>query len=593
MTFKELGLRQEVLEAVASLGFENPTPIQEQAIPQLLTGEQDFVGLAQTGTGKTAAFGLPMASLLNFDINEVQAIILSPTRELGIQIGKDIEAFIKHIKGAKVTTVYGGASIEPQIKALKRGPQIVVATPGRMVDILNRKVVSLNNVSIAVLDEADEMLNMGFKDDLNAILDKTPNTKNVWLFSATMPNDVRKISKDYMTNPFELTVGTQNSGNENIEHEYYVVDERNRYYALKRVIDFNPDIYGLIFCRTRRETQVVAEKLIQDGYSADSLHGDLSQAQRDVVMKKFRTKQIQILVATDVAARGIDVDEITNVINYNLPDEIEIYNHRSGRTGRAGKKGISSVFVTNRESSKIKHIEKIIQRKFKKMMVPDGKEICEKQLFSMIQEIKSSQVDEKEIASYLPSIMNELQDLSKEELIIKLVGTEFNRFLAYYKNARDINAAEKGGRDDREQQDDNSDRLFINIGAKDGFNKGSFISYLCDETGVSGKNFGRIDMMDSFSFFQIEKQFSQDIISNLSEKEVDGRKLRVEIAGPKQGSGGNTRSARNRKGGSGFSGNRRSAGGSNDRRGGDKRTPVTASGGRRTGGSGERKRFKR
>ena len=337
MTFKELGLRSEVLEGVSALGFENPTPIQEQAIPKLLTGKEDFVGLAQTGTGKTAAFGLPIASLIDFSINEVQAIILSPTRELGIQIGKDLQDFTKYIKGAKVATVYGGAAIEPQIKNLKKGPQIVVATPGRMVDILNRRVVSLSNVQIAVLDEADEMLNMGFKDDLNAILDKTPDTKNVWLFSATMPNEVRRIAKNYMTNPFELTVGTQNSGNENIDHHYYVVNDKNRYYALKRVLDYYPNIYGLIFCRTRRETQVVAEKLIQDGYNADSLHGDLSQAQRDTVMNKFRSKTIQILVATDVAARGIDVDDITNVINYNLPDEIEVYNHRSGRNSKSWK----------------------------------------------------------------------------------------------------------------------------------------------------------------------------------------------------------------------------------------------------------------
>ena len=579
MTFKDLGLREEVLKAVESLGFETPTPIQQQAIPELLTGDQDFIGLAQTGTGKTAAFSLPMASLLDFDKNEVQAIVLSPTRELGIQIGKDIEAFIKHIKGAKIATVYGGASIEPQIKALKRGPQIVVATPGRMVDILNRRVVSLENVDIAVLDEADEMLNMGFKEDLNAILDRTPETKNVWLFSATMPNDVRKISKDYMFNPLELTVGAQNSGNENISHEYYVVDERNRYFALKRVIDFNPDIYGLVFCRTRRETQQVAEKLIQDGYSADSLHGDLSQAQRDVVMKKFRTKQIQILVATDVAARGIDVNDITNVINYNLPDEIEVYNHRSGRTARAGKKGISSVFVTNRESGKIRQIEKIIKRKFEKLMVPSGKEICEKQLFSMIEGIKSSEIDEEEIAAYLPSIMEQLQDLSKEELIVKLVGTEFNRFLAYYKNSRDINAAERGGKGGREEQDENSDRLFINIGAKDGFNTGAFISFLCEETGVVGKAFGKIDMMDSFSFFQLEKQFSKDVIEKLSEKEVDGRKIRIELAGPKKG---------------GSSGGRR--GGSNKRgnfRGGNRRSGDKRSGDRRSSGGGDRRRFRK
>ena len=561
MTFKELGLREEVLQAVESLGFENPTPIQEKAIPQLLTGDQDFVGLAQTGTGKTAAFGLPMANLVDFSINQVQAIVLSPTRELGIQIGKDIEDFVKQIKGAKVATVYGGASIEPQIKALKKGPQIVVATPGRMVDILNRKVISLEHIDIAVLDEADEMLNMGFKEDLNAILDKTPDTKNVWLFSATMPSEVRRIAKNYMFNPFELTVGTQNSGNENISHEYYVVDERNRYYALKRVIDFNPNIYGLIFCRTRRETQVVADKLIQDGYSADSLHGDLSQAQRDVVMKKFRTKQIQILVATDVAARGIDVDDITNVINYNLPDEIEVYNHRSGRTARAGKTGISSVFVTNREKGKIRQIEKIIKRKFEKRLVPEGKEICEKQLFSLIEGIKSSEVDEEEISAYLPAIMQELQDLTKEELIVKLVGTEFNRFLAYYKNSRDINVAEKSDGGGRDAQDANSDRLFINIGAKDGFNKGAFISYICDESGVSGKVLGKIDMMDSFSFFQIEKEFTQEVISKLGEKELDGRALRIEVAGPRKNAGSDRKG---RKGGRNrratFSGNRRSTG---------------------------------
>lgn len=555
-TFKELGLRQEVLEGVSALGFTQPTPIQEQAIPQLLTGDQDFVGLAQTGTGKTAAFGLPMASLIDFSINEVQAIILSPTRELCIQIGKDIENYIKFIKGAKVATVYGGAAIEPQIKMLKRGPQIVVATPGRMGDILNRKVVSLSNVGIAVLDEADEMLNMGFKEELNAILDRTPDTKNVWLFSATMPDEVRRIAKNYMFNPFELTVGVQNSGNENIEHYYYVVDERNRYYALKRVIDFYPEIYGLIFCRTRRETQVVAEKLIQDGYNADSLHGDLSQAQRDAVMNKFRNKTIQILVATDVAARGIDVDDITNVINYNLPDEIEIYTHRSGRTGRAGKTGISSIFVTPKEEHKIKHVEKKIKRDFEKLRVPEGREICEKQLFHMIEGVKSQEIDTEEIEAYIPSIMEELKDFDREELIVKFMAAEFNRFLAYYKNSSDINARERGSKSEgggREAQDENSDRLFINIGAKDGFNKGGFISYICEETDINGKVLGRIDMMDSFSFFQIEKEFTKQVIDAFASKELEGRSIRAEISGPKTGSGGGG----GRKGGAPFRGGKK------------------------------------
>src|SRR5690606_23835926 len=415
--FIELGIRHDIVNAITELGFENPTPIQEQAVPVLLAGSNDFVGLAQTGTGKTAAFGLPLLELLDFSQKQPQALILCPTRELCLQISKDIEKFAKNLPDVHVVAVYGGANIGDQLRQIRRGVQIVVATPGRMLDIIGRKAIDFSNVRYVVLDEADEMLNMGFQEDINDILSTTPEEKKTWLFSATMPTEVRRIAKNYMTDPVELTMGTKNTGNVNIEHEYYLVRARDKYAAFKRIVDFNPDIFGIVFCRTKVETQEIAEALIKDGYNADALHGDLSQQQRDKVMKRYRERSLQLLIATDVAARGIDVNDVTHVINFSLPDEIENYTHRSGRTARAGKTGISLSLVNIKEQSKIRHLEKVIGKSFERKQVPQGTEVCEKQLFAMIDKVHNVEVNQEQITPFLPSIMESMQDLSKEEII--------------------------------------------------------------------------------------------------------------------------------------------------------------------------------
>jgi len=443
MTFEELGLSQPVLKAIGELGFESPTPIQEKAIPAVLTGEEDMVALAQTGTGKTAAFGLPLTQLINFESRQVQAVVLCPTRELCMQITRDLQNFTKYLGGAHVVSIYGGASIEGQIREVRKGPQIIVGTPGRMVDMIDRGVVNLTTIQYVVLDEADEMLNMGFKEDLDMILSDTPATKSTWLFSATMPDEVLRISRSYMKDPVEITVGGKNTGNENIEHQYYVVHQRDKYLALKRIADYNPDIFAIVFCRTKIETQQIADALIKDGYNADALHGDLSQAQRDHVMKRYRSRSLQMLVATDVAARGIDVNDVTHVINYNLPDEIENYTHRSGRTARAGKKGVSIAIINMKEVYKIRQIEKIIKQTFEKAHIPTPFEVCEKQLFHLVQGVHNIEVNEKAIGAYLPKVFEEFADMTKEEVITRFVSVEFNRFLDYYRNAPDLNESEK------------------------------------------------------------------------------------------------------------------------------------------------------
>src|SRR5690554_1935576 len=447
--FIELGIRHDIVNAINELSFEKPTPIQEQAVPVLLAGSNDFVGLAQTGTGKTAAFGLPLLELLDFSQKHPQALILCPTRELCLQIARDITNYAKNLPDVHVVAVYGGANISDQLRQIRRGVQIVVATPGRMLDIIGRKAIDFSDVRYVVLDEADEMLNMGFQEDINNILSTTPEDKKTWLFSATMPAEVRRIAKKYMTDPYEMTMGTKNTGNENIEHHYYVIRARDKYAAFKRIVDSNPEIFGIVFCRTKIETQEIAEALIKDGYNADALHGDLSQQQRDKVMKRFRDRSLQMLIATDVAARGIDVSDVTHVINYSLPDEIENYTHRSGRTARAGKTGISISLVNLKELGKIRQVEKVIGKSFVKMEVPRGVDVVDKQLFAMLDKVIEVLVDESQIGEHMPKILERFGELSKEDILKRFVSLEFNKFLDYYKNSPDLNVDvnDRSGRD--------------------------------------------------------------------------------------------------------------------------------------------------
>jgi ATP-dependent RNA helicase DeaD len=560
--FEALGIDPKIVQAITELGFETPTPIQEQAIPVLLKEEKDLVGLAQTGTGKTAAFGLPLIQTVDFSSKNTQALILCPTRELCLQITKDLQSYTKYMPQANIVAIYGGASIVNQLRDVKRGAQIVVGTPGRMVDMINRKGVTLRTVIRVVLDEADEMLNMGFKEDLDMILSETPEHKCTWLFSATMPREVETIARKYMTDPFQVTVGKRNEGNVNIEHVYYVVQSRDRYASLKRIVDFYPDIFGIVFCRTKAETQEVAEKLIRDGYNADALHGDLSQAQRDQVMKRYRSKTLQVLVATDVAARGIDVDDVTHVINFNLPDEIENYTHRSGRTARAGKTGISIVILNLREVGKIKMLEKIIGKKFNRSKIPTGSEVCEKQLFALVSKIHDVDVNEGAIASYLPQIYDQLKELSKEELIKRFVFDEFNRFLEYYKNAPDLNVENRGLDRGTERtgerrttesfgesrvrvpdRDSNMTRFFINVGEKDGLDKGGLLRFICDTSNLEGSNIGRIDIKDTFSFFDAAKEVEDFLINAFKDQSYKGRSVRIDPSnGGGSGGGGGDRS---------------------------------------------------
>ena len=548
--FEELGIDTRIVKAITELGFENPTPIQEATIPALLNNKRDLVGLAQTGTGKTAAFGLPMVQMVDFNSRNTQALIICPTRELCLQITRDLQNFTKYVDGAHIVAIYGGASLEMQSRELSRGAQIVVATPGRMVDMISRRKVKLAGISIVVLDEADEMLNMGFKEDLDSILSETPESKNTWLFSATMQNEVARIAKNYMSNPHEVTVGKQNQGAENIEHRYYIVHAKDKYNALKRIADFNPEIFGIVFCRTRIETQQIAEQLIKDGYNADALHGDLSQQQRDQVMARYRSKTLQMLVATDVAARGIDVNDVTHVINYNLPDDIENYTHRSGRTARAGKSGVSIVIINMKEVGKIRMIERQIGKKFVHDKLPTGKEVCEKQLFYLVNKIHDVEVNDAAIDSFLPKINEMLSDLSKEELIKRMVSAEFNRFLDYYKKSVDLNVDVKSAdrRESRGHDGAPTGRFFVNIGEMDGLNVMSLRDYISEVTTLDKGKIGRIDVKEKFSFFDIEPRLSEMVMDAFKSQRFKGRSVHLEISSG-VGSSGN----RSRGEGGGFS----------------------------------------
>ena len=566
MLFSELPLDPNILKGIEALGFTTPTPVQQESIPLLVNENRDLIGLAQTGTGKTAAFGLPMIHKIDVNKKIVQGLVIAPTRELCVQISNDFKDYSKFVKGLSIATIYGGASMDKQSREIRSGAQIVVATPGRLMDMMKRKMIKINHVSYVVLDEADEMLNMGFKEDIDGILSHTPDEKSTWLFSATMPRDVEKISKSYMNNPMEITVGSKNVGAKNIHHVYYNVPERDRYKAVKRILDFNPNIYGLIFCRTRRTTQDVADKLLKEGYNAAPLHGDLSQMQRDKAMDKFRDKTLQILVATDVAARGIDVNDISHVINYHLPDEVESYTHRSGRTARAGKKGVSIAIVSSKDQNKVFQIEKKIKIKFDEGKLPSGKEICEQQLVGYVEKIKSVEINSDEIADLIPSISKSFEEYSKEELIKRMIGIEFNQLLKYYENSRDI-SKDKGTRGPKVSSDDHQ-RFFINLGLNKGLNKGGLLRLICSNTSIESKSIGALDLFNDFSFFEVDKKLSDEILENLKDKEYDGKTFLVEIASNEGSKSrdrdrgrsrdrGNSRDRNSFRGNSGGSGGRR------------------------------------
>ena len=536
-TFRELGLSEEILHGIEDLGFVEPMPIQEKVTPFLLgDSTEDLVALAQTGTGKTAGFGLPILQLTDSSVQSIQALVLSPTRELCIQISNDLKKFSKYIKGMKVVPVYGGESIVTQFRQLDVPPQILVATPGRLIDLIERKKVNLSNIKYLVLDEADEMLNMGFQEDIERILEEIPEDRRTLLFSATMPKEIANIAKKYMKNSVEIAIGKKNSGTENVEHIYYMVQAKDRYNCLKRVVDINPDIYAIIFCRTRQETKEVAEKLMQDGYNADALHGDLSQAQRDTVMQRFRIKNLQILVATDVAARGLDVNNLTHVINYNLPDDIENYTHRSGRTGRAGKKGISVSIIHSKEKNRIRSIEKVINRTFEQKPVPSGLEVCHAQLFSLIEKIKDAgnNADKIQILPYLPMIMDKLKDISREDLIISFVSQEFNRFLEYYRNAPDLNIPgkdkkSKGKGDGKRGRKESGEytRLKINLGQRDGFTPKRVLGLINETTDSHDIDVHDIEITPRYSFFDVDKDVVQSMMDAFSRKKNGVQLLEV------------------------------------------------------------------
>jgi ATP-dependent RNA helicase DeaD len=563
--FEALGLQKSLLDAVADMGFETPSEVQEKAIPILLESETDLVALAQTGTGKTAAFGFPLIQKIDSNSRTTQGLILSPTRELCLQITNEMQAYAKYERNINVVAIYGGASITEQARQIKRGAQIIVATPGRMKDMISRRLVDISKINYCILDEADEMLNMGFMEDIKDILSNTPNEKSTWLFSATMPKEVAVIAKKFMHSPKEITVGAKNSGASTVQHEYYVVGGRDRYPALKRLADTNPDIFSVIFCRTKRDTQKVAEKLIEDGYNAGALHGDLSQNQRDLVMNSFRKKQIQMLVATDVAARGIDVDDITHVINYQLPDEIETYTHRSGRTGRAGKSGISMVIITRSELRKIKAIEKMVQQDFIAKKIPTGMEICEIQLYHLANKIKETKIN-KDVDDYLPAITDVLEGIDREELIKKIVTVEFSRFFNYYNKSSDLNSPDSGR--ERGESRNNADiptsgsvRYFINVGEKDGYDWMSLKDFIRDTVGLGQEDVFKVDVKESFSFFNTEAEVTQKILDKFTEFKVDGRFVNVEVSKSPGGGGGGKR-----RSGGGFKGKK--SGKRDDDRGG-------------------------
>jgi ATP-dependent RNA helicase DeaD len=543
-TMQTLGLSPEILKATDELGFITPTPIQQEVIPLLINKKTDIVALAQTGTGKTAAYGLPLLDKIIQQEFNTQALILSPTRELCIQIAKDLKVYARYKSGIKIEAVYGGTDISRQIKALNRGVHVIVATPGRMLDLMMRGNADISSISTIVLDEADEMLNMGFQEDLNAILKGTPSSKNTHLFSATMPPAAEKIAATYMNKPEKIIIGKKNSGAENVIHLYYRVQAKHRYEALKRIADVNPDIYAIVFCRTRAETKEFASKLIHDGYNADALHGDLTQAQRDSVMEKFRIKNLRMLVATDVAARGLDVTDLTHVINVDLPDDNEIYTHRSGRTGRAGKAGISISIIHSRETGKLRLIENKIGKKFEYKEVPAGKEICAKQLFHMIDKMQNVHVNEQQINDYLPDVFQKLENLSKEDLIKNFVSLEFNRFLEYYKNAEDINYTDNRKREERgergyegrlrknkfRQERSEFVRFYINLGSKDNMNAKSLIGFINRQCKNRDMQIGKVEILKSFSFFEVDEYYSQAVLGSFKNATFDGRKTVVEMA---------------------------------------------------------------
>ncbi len=611
MTFPETGLNKNIQKAISDLGFETPTPIQQEAIPYLLENETDLIALAQTGTGKTAAFGLPVLHKIDVARKLPLAIILAPTRELCLQITKDMGTYSKYIKGLKITAVYGGASIVPQMRDLKSGTQVVVGTPGRVIDLIKRKALRLQDIEFVVLDEADEMLNMGFKDDLDTILAETPDEKQTLLFSATMPKEVMRLSRNYMHSPKTIEVASRNEGTKNVEHHYYTVNARDKYKALRRICDVNPDIYGIVFCRTRRETADIADKLMQDGYNADAIHGELSQAQRDHVMKRFRERKIEILVATDVAARGIDINELTHVINYNLPDDNEVYVHRSGRTGRAGSKGISIIIAHSREGRKLKAIERMIKRDLTLMKVPNGEEICQIQLMKLVDKVVATEVNHQ-IDNYLPSIQEKLEHLDKDELIKHFVSTEFNRFLSFYKNAPDLNVSgsNKRDRNDRRDKGDRNDRgrnkrgertghaeaghtrFFINLGKEKDLQAHNLIGLINEYTRNRNIPIGKIDIMRKFSFFEVPSDFETDVLSGLSESTWNGNRVNVEVSqapGTKSSRGGRSGGRSRSRGGDRKRSN--SSGGRRDRNSGGRSSGGGSSLSRKeSGGSSSRKR---
>ena len=524
--FETLGLSAPLLEAIDDLGFERPSEVQQAAIPVLLEAPTDMVALAQTGTGKTAAFGFPLLQLIDPSQRITQGLILAPTRELCLQIASELKQYAKYMPQVHIVAIYGGASIEEQARSLKKGAHIIVATPGRMQDMMRRELASIAHISYCVLDEADEMLNMGFYEDICSILSETPDGKNTWLFSATMPAEVAKIAKEFMYHPKEITIGHKNQASNNVLHECYIVNGRQRYEALKRLADANPSIFSVVFCRTKRDTQAVAEKLIEDGYNAAALHGDLSQNQRDLVMKGFRAKQIQMLVATDVAARGIDVDDITHVIHYQLPDEIETYTHRSGRTGRAGKSGVSMVILTKSEAKRIKTIEKIIQKTFEYKSIPNGMEICEIQLYHLANTIKDTQVNPA-VNEYLPAIYDVLSGLNREELIQRMVAVEFNRFYNYYSKSKDLNAETTEG---KSFSTEGETRYFINIGERDGYDWRLLKDFLRENIGLGKNDIFKVDVKDTFSFFNTEAEMTQLVLDTFADFKMDNRSIHIEIS---------------------------------------------------------------
>jgi ATP-dependent RNA helicase DeaD len=554
ITFDALGLDERLIQATNALGYVNPTPIQEQAIPVLLSGTKDLVGLAQTGTGKTAAFGLPLLHLVNEQAKHPQALVVCPTRELCMQIVNEVEGFKKFMPGMFVVAVYGGTPIGQQIRELRRGVQIVVATPGRLIDLIERKAIDLEQIQYVILDEADEMLNMGFQEDIEFILQNTPKRDSTWLFSATMPPEIKRVSKRYMKEPVEVTVGKVNSANKNIDHQYYITSAQHRYEALKRLIDFNPGIYGIIFTRTKADAQDIAEKLTREGYDIDALHGDLTQQQRDKVMGDFRDKTLQLLIATDVAARGIDVSGITHVINYELPDDVEVYTHRSGRTGRAGKTGVCMSIVHVRELGKMRQIQTIVQAPFHKLEIPTGKDVCRKQFYHFMDKLLSLEVNHGDYETYVPMLEEKFAEMSKEDILKRVAAMEFDRFLKYYENAEDLNVREqrrgergterlavrKDGGDRRQFADTRGKRfsagggdytkLFVNLGTKDGFYKASFLQFILDMSELQKEVLGRIDMKEMNSWIEIDKRVASQMIRAIDGRNYKGRRIRMNEA---------------------------------------------------------------